>query len=304
MAQILPLHTPFFRTAHLVIDEHLAAMGPTGFAVYSVLQRHANYTTGECWPSVKTIAAKVGIGLPRVRKALTHLERLGLIDVPVGAPSSRNRYRVHDATQTAAVAYRQWERNPDSTRERDQNALPIGPEISPQPVAVAGVVATPSLPEQDPKEQEEQKEKKESTQDGFCVLAEEDGEKAEEAAAPEVSAVPADTVPAQDTPPCTGTLRLEAACTTLGHTHRTIFPGTAYCRDCWRHWQVPLEGAPGGGGIQGVTSGRRGSSSGGRFGRVEGRAAVPCRSTEVRSASYSTSDVRPIRQRDPAWHGV
>jgi DNA-binding Lrp family transcriptional regulator len=62
-----------------IIDNHLEAIGVYGFAVYMLLTRYANFKTGQCDPSVGTIAKKLGISAPTVRKAIEALIQEGLI---------------------------------------------------------------------------------------------------------------------------------------------------------------------------------------------------------------------------------
>jgi len=110
MAQVIPLRPHTFRLDNCVIDDYAAEIGAMGVAVYTVLQRYADRTTWQCWPSVPTIAAKLRLSAKCVRKYLHHLARLGLIDM---APRSTaegdhtsNLYTVHDPTQTEALRRR------------------------------------------------------------------------------------------------------------------------------------------------------------------------------------------------------
>jgi len=57
MAQVIPLRPHTFRLDNCIIDDHAAEMGALGVALYAVLQRYADRTTGQCWPSVSTMAA-------------------------------------------------------------------------------------------------------------------------------------------------------------------------------------------------------------------------------------------------------
>ena len=48
--------------------------------LYLVLCRHADWKTGECWPSYRTIMIRTKITSPRiVKKAIDHLVELGLV---------------------------------------------------------------------------------------------------------------------------------------------------------------------------------------------------------------------------------
>ena len=88
MAQVIPLRPHTFRLDNCVIDDYAAEMGAIGVALYAVLQRYADRTTGQCWPSVSTMAATLSLSKKCVTKYLHHLTRLGLIDI---APRCRQR---------------------------------------------------------------------------------------------------------------------------------------------------------------------------------------------------------------------
>ena len=112
MAQVIPLRPHTFRLDNCVIDDYAAEMGAIGVALYAVLQRYADRTTGQCWPSVCTMAATLNLSTRCVQKYLRHLARLGLIDIASrrsanGDPTS-NLYTVHDPTQTKALRRRRW----------------------------------------------------------------------------------------------------------------------------------------------------------------------------------------------------
>lgn len=110
MAQVIPLRPHTFRLDNCLIDDYAAEMGAMGVAVYAVLQRYADRTTGQCWPRVSTLAATLNLSTRCVQKYLRHLARLGLIDIAPrytadGDPTS-NLYTVHDPTQTEALRRR------------------------------------------------------------------------------------------------------------------------------------------------------------------------------------------------------
>jgi hypothetical protein len=74
-----PAGDRWFRVQELVVDLYGAEMGPEAAWIYTCLARYARWDTGECWPSHPTLRAVSGMSLPRIRKALTRLEDLGLI---------------------------------------------------------------------------------------------------------------------------------------------------------------------------------------------------------------------------------
>jgi hypothetical protein len=154
MAQVIPLRPHTFRLDNCLIDDYAAEIGALGVAVYAVLQRYADRTTGQCWPSVATIARLLRLSKNCVKKYLHLLARLGLITIAPrvtaeGDPSS-NLYTVHDPTQRDAVLRRQRTRGgaPGAGGEAP-DALP--PQDNGHLVPQGGA---PAGHEQDPHEQE------------------------------------------------------------------------------------------------------------------------------------------------------
>ena len=114
MAQVIPLRPHTFRVDNIIIDDYAANIGALGVAVYAVLQRYADRATGQCWPSVATIARLLRLSKNCVKKYLHLLARLGLITIALrstaeGDPTS-NLYTVHDPTQGEAVLRRRHQR--------------------------------------------------------------------------------------------------------------------------------------------------------------------------------------------------
>jgi len=114
MAQVIPLRPHTFRLDNIIIDDYAAEIGALGVAVYTVLQRYADRTTGQCWPSVATIARLLRLSKNCVKKYLHRLARLGLITiaprVTADGDHTSNLYTVHDPTQQDAVRRRQRQR--------------------------------------------------------------------------------------------------------------------------------------------------------------------------------------------------
>ena len=152
MAQVLPLRPHTFRVDNCLIDDYAAEMGAIGVAIYVVLQRYANRTTGHCFPTVETIAQVLGLGHTCVKKYLGRLVRLGLIAraaryTAAGDPTS-NLYTLYDPTQRDAIHRRQ--------RRRVAAVARGGSPGDPPPVSRSHVATHPrssGVPEQDPVEQ-------------------------------------------------------------------------------------------------------------------------------------------------------
>ena len=139
MAQVIPLRPHTFRLDNCLIDDYAAELGAIGVAVYAVLQRYADRTTGQCWPSVATIARLLRLSKNCVKKYLHLLARFGLITIAPrstaeGDPTS-NLYTVHDPTQGEAVLRRRHQRGgaPDALPPQEtahlvtQGRAPDGP---------------------------------------------------------------------------------------------------------------------------------------------------------------------------------
>jgi Helix-turn-helix domain len=154
MAQVIPLRPHTFRLDNCLIDDYAAEIGALGVAIYAVLQRYADRTTGQCWPSVATIARVLRLSKNCVKKYLHLLARLGLITIAPrstaeGDPTS-NLYTVHDPTQRAAVLRRRHQRGgAPAAGGRAADALP--PQDTGHLMPQGGA---PEGPKQDPPEQE------------------------------------------------------------------------------------------------------------------------------------------------------
>lgn len=67
----------FFMVPHWLI---VKAPTPNALAVYVAMgYHHANWKTGECWPSKETLAAKVGVSVRTLTRALNELRDLGAL---------------------------------------------------------------------------------------------------------------------------------------------------------------------------------------------------------------------------------
>lgn len=211
MAQVMPLRPHTFRVDNLIIDAYAAEIGALGVAIYAVLQRYADRTTGQCWPSVATIARLLRLSRNCVKKYLHLLARRGLITIAPrttaeGDPTS-NLYTVHDPTQRDAVQRRQQTQGRVSPAGGGPpDALPPQPtaHLLPQGGASGGL-------DQDPSQQRL------------------------------TSAVP----PASLTLPDTQTQTqppLTVPCTQPGHRHWSPEPDLWICHECYCCW-VPTSEA-------------------------------------------------------------
>jgi Helix-turn-helix domain len=70
---------PHTRIDNTIIDDYLPLIGPYGYTIYSVIKRHLNQKTGDCYPSYKTIARKSGIDRSTVIRYVHKLKALNLL---------------------------------------------------------------------------------------------------------------------------------------------------------------------------------------------------------------------------------
>lgn len=60
---------------------HAARMKPLGLTIYLCLTMHADYQTGECWPSYATLAELCGMSKRSAQNYIKSLEELGYIQI-------------------------------------------------------------------------------------------------------------------------------------------------------------------------------------------------------------------------------
>lgn len=205
MAQVIPLRSHTFRIDNCIIDDYGVALGIGGIAIYSVLQRYADRTTGQCWPSIATIGNKLGLSKNSVKKHLQHLSALGLISISPRANAEGSHtshlYTVHDPTQTEAVRWRQKSRS-SGARGRSYSDPGGASPGDPPPSHGDPGGTSPGDPEQ-------------------ALRLE------------------------QDLLTRSGTVNIEKQpCDHPGHRHSSPFPGLQMCIECFRHWSVPLTTSP------------------------------------------------------------
>jgi predicted transcriptional regulator len=71
----------YVQIANEVFEQYGAEIGCGGIAVYGVLLKYADASTGEAYPSLDTIAAMLGITKPTAFKYVEKLEAAGLIEI-------------------------------------------------------------------------------------------------------------------------------------------------------------------------------------------------------------------------------
>jgi hypothetical protein len=88
--------TPHTRIDNAIIDNVAAQIGIYGLGIYVAIKRHLNQKTGDCFPSYKTIARKLGIDRGTVIRYVKKLKAFNLLDPELrfkedGSPTS-NQY--------------------------------------------------------------------------------------------------------------------------------------------------------------------------------------------------------------------
>src|SRR4030095_7980692 len=87
---------PHTRIDNSIIDDCAAKIGIYGLGIYVAIKRHLNQKTGDCFPSYKTIARKLGIDRGTVIRYVKKLKAVNLISPELrfkedGSPTS-NQY--------------------------------------------------------------------------------------------------------------------------------------------------------------------------------------------------------------------
>jgi hypothetical protein len=71
---------PHTRIDNAIIDKVADTIGIYGLGIYLAIKRHLNQKTGDCFPSYKTIARKLGIDRGTVIRYVKKLKAVGLVD--------------------------------------------------------------------------------------------------------------------------------------------------------------------------------------------------------------------------------
>ena len=77
---ILDATAPHTRIDNFVIDDYGDKIGAYGLAVYLVIKRHYNWTTGQCTPSYNRIAEMIKVSRSTVKRTVKSLKAIGIID--------------------------------------------------------------------------------------------------------------------------------------------------------------------------------------------------------------------------------
>jgi hypothetical protein len=139
-----------FFVDNVILDKYGKKLGPYGIAVYMALCRFADQSTQSCFPSVQTIADRIGAGTTKVREMLRLLEKLGLIETQQRKDSS-SIYTLLDPPCPDTPPQR--EASPPPTRgvaPPQREALPNNPHVNNQQQQQRRAAAAPSRDEENP----------------------------------------------------------------------------------------------------------------------------------------------------------
>jgi predicted transcriptional regulator len=99
-----------YLTDNAIIDDFGPKIGAHGVAVYHALNRFADRQTGECWPKIKKIGAKLLLSESSVKRALHVLKAVGLITIdPRWSEDGGRISNLYTLIPVAMVAERQQE---------------------------------------------------------------------------------------------------------------------------------------------------------------------------------------------------
>jgi len=89
----LELDTTYYTHQRGVFSSGLAAqLKGDAFLVWSAIKSFADFETGECWPSIRTIMRDTGLSTDTVQKAIDRLEEMHLLRIRRGVAPKPNVY--------------------------------------------------------------------------------------------------------------------------------------------------------------------------------------------------------------------
>ena len=99
-----------YLTDNAIIDDFGPKIGAHGVAVYHALNRFADRQTGECWPKIKKIGAKILLSESSVKRALHVLKAVGLITIdPRWSEDGDRTSNLYTLIPVATVSHRHQE---------------------------------------------------------------------------------------------------------------------------------------------------------------------------------------------------
>lgn len=119
---------PHTRIDNAIIDDVASQIGIYGLGIYVAIKRHLNQKTGDCFPSYKTIARKLGIDRGTVIRYVKKLKALNLLSPQLrfkedGSPTS-NQYNFDKGSGTKPLPVVSQDNQPSSASPPKQSPSP------------------------------------------------------------------------------------------------------------------------------------------------------------------------------------
>jgi helix-turn-helix protein len=116
---------PYTKVDNSIIDECAAKIGIYGLGIYLAIKRHLNQKTGDCFPSYKTIARKLGIDRGTVIRYVKKLKAFNLLSPELrfkedGSPTS-NQYNFDHGGRSEQLPVVVADNHPGCTKPPEQS---------------------------------------------------------------------------------------------------------------------------------------------------------------------------------------
>ena len=118
---------PHVRIDHSIVDDLASQIGIYGLGIYVAIKRHLNQKTGQCNPSYKTLARKLGIDRGTVIRYVKKLKAFNLISPELrfkedGSPTS-NQYNFDKGGSSKPLPVVAQDNHPGCTKPPEQVPL-------------------------------------------------------------------------------------------------------------------------------------------------------------------------------------
>jgi hypothetical protein len=116
---------PHTRIDNSIIDDVASQLGIYGLGIYVAIKRHLNQKTGECFPSYKTIARKLGIDRGTVIRYVKKLKAFHVLSPELrfkedGSPTS-NQYNFDKGSRAEPLSVVSQDNHPSSPPPPEQS---------------------------------------------------------------------------------------------------------------------------------------------------------------------------------------
>lgn len=135
-------HRKFVSIDNIVLEQYLTKISPTSFSLYCLLKKFADFTTGECYPRIDTLAVLLGAGRRTIDRCLSELCGVKLLEKESGREKgTANRYTIVDVNPI---------HDPNLTCGTDYGASPMAQGCDIFDVGGASSVSHPNKEEREP----------------------------------------------------------------------------------------------------------------------------------------------------------